>query len=301
MCSKEARWPLPSSDCLREYHRRLPPGRRTGPARVGRFAYARQCVPLDMYDGEPDRLDLVRWKPVLCTISDEAIGQILRLFKDIIANPVGVVPAVLKEYFRACHMFRVDLTLGEDVLTLPANPTFVTYRDDDSLNRFARFVYRWSLLLRAGYYPFGELGARSGRHDRHILAFDLHSGGGDDDAPVVAFGRDDLHRLTLHALLAGDTPERDRVASLASPWFAGLREALSAFCLSPAANRFDLSEPSPYATPTAAARRLPPRSERHRRRPRAAAGQALVPRPLRPCVRGQRVGTSPLPTQRAAH
>ncbi len=241
-------------DCLREYHRRLPPVLRTGPARVGRFAYARVCVPLDMYDGAPDELDLVRWKPVVSTISDEEIGQILGLFKDFIADPVGVVPAVLKEYFRACHMFRVDLTLGEDVLTLPANPTFIKYRDDDSLNKLARLISRWSLLLRAGYYPFAELGARGGIHDRFIVAFDLDSGRGGDDAPVVVFGRDSLHRLKLHALLVGETPERDRIAALASPWFAGLREALSAFCLSPAANRFDGYEASPYATPTATAR-----------------------------------------------
>jgi hypothetical protein len=84
-------------DCLREYHRRLPPCLGSGPARVGRFVYARHCVARDMYDGEPDRLDLVRWKPVLSTISDEALVRVLRLFKDFIADPIGVVPAVLKE------------------------------------------------------------------------------------------------------------------------------------------------------------------------------------------------------------
>jgi hypothetical protein len=242
--------------CLREYHRRLPPGPRTGPARCGRFANAGQLaerVPLDMYDGETDRLDLVRWKPVPSTITDETLGNVLGLFKESIADPIGVVPAVLKEYFRACHMFRVVLTLGDDVLTLPANPTFIRSHDDDSLNGFVRFVYRWSLLLPAGYYPFGELGPRGGYRSR-IAAFDLGSRGGGDDALVVAFGRDDLHRLNLHARLSGETLGRDRAASLASPWFSGLREALSAFCLSPAANRLDPAEPSPYATPTAAAR-----------------------------------------------
>ena len=80
-------------------------------------------------------------------------------------------------------MFQVDLTLGEDVLTLPANPTFIKYRDDDSLNKLRRLISRWSLLLRAGYYPFAELG-RSRRYSRpvFIVAFDLDSGRGGDDA-----------------------------------------------------------------------------------------------------------------------
>jgi hypothetical protein len=67
-------------DGLREYHRRLPPGPRTGPSRSGRFANAGQLarrVPLDMYDGEPDGLDLVRWKPVPSTITDKALGECL--------------------------------------------------------------------------------------------------------------------------------------------------------------------------------------------------------------------------------
>ena len=241
-------------DCLREYHRRLPRDRRTGPARVGRFANARHCVPIDMYEGTPDALDLVRWKPVLSTISDEALVQVMRLFKDFIADPIGVVPSVLKEYFRACHMFRVDLTLGEDVLTLPANPTFIKYRDDDSLNKFARLIYRWSLLLRAGYYPFAELGARGGIQDRFIVAFDLDSRGGGDDAPVVSFGATTCIGSSFTpcwlATLRSGTASR----ALASPRFAGLRDALSAFCLSPTANRFNEFEASPYATPTAAAR-----------------------------------------------
>ena len=242
-------------DCLREYHRRLPPGPRTGPSRSGRFANAGQLaqrVPLNMYDGEPDGLDLVRWKPVPSTITDKALGELLGFFKESLADPVGVVPVVLKDYLRACHMFRVDLTLGDDLLTLPAIPTSIRYRDDDSLNPIARFIYRWSVLLPAGYYPFGELGPRGGDSDR-IVAFDLGSGGGGDDAPAVTFGRDDLHRLRLHARLAGETPGHDRVSALASPWFPGLREALSAFCLSPEANRLDPSEPSPFATPTSSA------------------------------------------------
>jgi hypothetical protein len=242
--------------CLREYHRRLPPGPRTGPARSGRFANAGQLaqrVPLDMYDGGPDGLDLVLWKPVPSTLTDKALGEFLGYFNESLADPIGVVPAVLKEYIRACHMFRVELTLGDDVLTLPAIPTSIRYHDDDSLNPFARFIYRWSVLLPAGYYPFGELGPRGGDSDR-IVAFDLSSGGVGDDAPVVSFGRDDLHRLRLHARLAGESPGHDRVAALASPRFPGLREALSAFCLSPEANRLDPSEPSPYATPTSSAR-----------------------------------------------
>jgi len=67
-------------------------------------------------------------------------------------------------------------------------------------------------LLLAGYYPFGALGPRAGNHERLVVAFNLGSGGGGDDAPVVAFGRNDLHRLKLHALLAGETPVRNRVA-----------------------------------------------------------------------------------------
>ena len=84
-------------------------------------------------------------------------------------------------------MFRVDLTLGDDLLTLPAIPTSIRYLDDDSLNPIARFIYRWSVLLPAGYYPFGELGPRGGDSDR-IVAFDLGSGGGGDNAPAVTFG-----------------------------------------------------------------------------------------------------------------
>ena len=176
-------------DCLREYHRRLPPGRRTGPARVGRFAYASHwSVPLAMYEGEPDGLDLVRWKPALSSITDEGLERVLRMFKDFLADPVGVVPTVLKEYLRACHMFRVELTRGDDVLTLPAVPTSVRNRDEDSLDGFVRFVSRWALLLLAGYYPFGELGPRGGAHDR-LVAFDLGSWGSGDDgrsSPSIA-------------------------------------------------------------------------------------------------------------------
>ena len=242
--------------CLRKYHREIPPGARTGPARTGRFANASQLaerVPLNMYDGVPDELDLVRWKPVPSTISDESLEKVLGLFKNFIADPVGVVPAVLKEYFRSCHMFRVTLSLGDDVLTLPANPTFIVYHDDDPLNEFARFVFRWSMLLPAGFYPFGELGSWGSDRDR-LVAFDVDSGGGGDDRPIVVFRRDDLHRLKFSARMARETPGRDRLAALASPWFPGLRAALSAFCLSPSANHLDPFQPSHYVTPKSAAR-----------------------------------------------
>jgi hypothetical protein len=135
-------------------------------------------VPPAMWEGSPDALGWVGWRPIPSTATEADLEQIE-------AGLPGAYPPLFRAYLLTYCVMTIDT--GEVRL--------VEVPSDDPLGLLREYVDEAPELVRAGYLPWG---GDSG--DAGDVYFDLARRAPDGDCPIVLFETDRIARQPLDEL-----------------------------------------------------------------------------------------------------
>ena len=129
-------------------------------------------VPEEMYDGEHDGSDWVKWKRIPSRVTEKDVRRLE-------ARLPGPFPPLFNAYLACSHV------LGMESFNLPSLPP------DEPLADLEATIQGWACLLDAGYVAFVD----NAEGDVCPLCFEIASRLPDGDYPLVLFDHESLINL----------------------------------------------------------------------------------------------------------